>query len=226
MRLLGAFLRLLLAGALGAPVRSGRRGGERQRGWGRRRGSWRSGAPRAAPASPRLSPLQAPEARGTASEEAPGELEEGGSQCLGWERVTGGGSGVPGLLSARPEPPGGSRGDPGGSRDLCAPGLLSRAQRVPILKSGQRSLAAEGMEGTELAEPLGGSWWLWEPPQQRGDGHKGSSASLCPTVGHDPVTAAPVPPHPLQRVHLTGGLGRGPPSPGHLLRAPLGPSQS
>lgn len=78
--------------------------------------------PRAAPASPRLSPLQAPEARGAASAEAHGELEAGGSRCPGWERVTGGGSGVPGPLSASPEPRGGVRVGPGGIPRSPRPG--------------------------------------------------------------------------------------------------------
>lgn len=154
-------------------------------------------------------------------------------RTVSWKRVAAGARGGRGLRGAAPvsrgrylparSPGGGFRWDPGGFRDLRAPGLLSRAQPVPVLKSRQRSLAAEGMEGTELAEPPEGSRWLWEPPQQRGGGHEGSSPSLCPTVGHDPVTAAPAPPHPLQRGHLTGGLTGVPPPRGTSLEPPLVP---
>lgn len=152
---------------------------------------------------------------------------------MSWKRVAAGARGGRGLRGAAPvsrgrylparSPRGGFEWDLGGFRDLRAPGLLSRAQPVPVLKSRQRSLAAEGMEGTELAEPPEGSRWLWEPPQQRGDGHEGSSPSLCPTVGHDPVTAAPAPPHPLQRGHLSGGLTGVPPPRGTSLEPPLVP---
>lgn len=84
MRLLGAFLRLLLAGALGAPpapVRTGReeRGGV---GAGPPPGAGGRRSLRAAPTTPAFPSLQAPEARGTASAEAPGESAAGGGAGL------------------------------------------------------------------------------------------------------------------------------------------------
>lgn len=111
MRLLGAFLRLLVAGTLGAPpapVRAeGREGGRsrvRLSGVAAKAGTAPPGAGRGAAAghlvlpSPELAfpSLQAPEERGTASTESPGELVVGGRRCLGWE-----GAATQGRLCAR-----------------------------------------------------------------------------------------------------------------------------